>query len=181
MAHNGEINTLRGNLNSLRAREPHLKSEIIGDDIKKLLPLVPGGQSDSASLDNMFELLVAAGRSLPHAMMMLMPQAWGQKHYLGRDVRGFFEYESMLMEPWDGPAAVAFSDGVNAGAILDRNGLRPARYTLCKDGLFVMASETGVLDLRDDEVEEKGRLKPGEIIYLDLEKLFTWIWKTTEF
>ena len=169
LAHNGEINTLRGNLNSLRAREPHLKSEIIGDDLQKLLPLVPGGQSDSASLDNMFELLVAAGRSLPHAMMMLMPQAWGQKHYLGRDVRGFFEYESMLMEPWDGPAAVAFSDGVNAGAILDRNGLRPARYTLCKDGLFVMASETGVLDLHDDEVEEKGRLKPGEIIYLDLE------------
>ncbi len=169
LAHNGEINTLRGNLNSLRAREPHLKSEIIGDDLQKLLPLVPAGQSDSASLDNMFELLVAAGRSLPHAMMMLMPQAWGKKHYLGRDVRGFFEYESMLMEPWDGPAAVAFSDGVNAGAILDRNGLRPSRYTLCKDGLFVMASETGVLDLRDDEVEEKGRLKPGEIIYLDLE------------
>ena len=169
LAHNGEINTLRGNLNSLRAREPHLKSDIIGDDLQKLLPLVPAGQSDSASLDNMFELLVAAGRSLPHAMMMLMPQAWGKKHYLGRDVRGFFEYESMLMEPWDGPAAVTFSDGVNAGAILDRNGLRPARYTLCKDGLFVMASETGVLDLRDDEVEEKGRLKPGEIIYLDLE------------
>ena len=169
LAHNGEINTLRGNLNSLRAREPHLKSDIIGDDLQKLLPLVPAGQSDSASLDNMFELLVAAGRSLPHAMMLLMPQAWGKKHYLGRDVRGFFEYESMLMEPWDGPAAVAFSDGVNAGAILDRNGLRPARYTLCKDGLFVMASETGVLDLRDDEVEEKGRLKPGEIIYLDLE------------
>ena len=169
LAHNGEINTLRGNLNSLKAREPHLKSDVIGDDLKKLLPLIPAGQSDSACLDNMFELLVAAGRSLPHAMMMLMPQAWGAKHYLGRDVRGFFEYESMLMEPWDGPAAVAFSDGVNAGAILDRNGLRPARYTLCKDGLFVMASETGVLDLRDDEIEEKGRLKPGEIIYLDLE------------
>ncbi|MBR4398746.1 MAG: glutamate synthase large subunit [Fibrobacter sp.] len=169
LAHNGEINTLRGNLNSLRAREPLLKSDVIGDDLQKLLPLIMPGQSDSASLDNMFELLVAAGRSLPHAMMMLLPQAWGQKHYLGRDVRGFFEYESMLMEPWDGPAAVAFSDGVNAGAILDRNGLRPARYTLCKDGLFVMASETGVLDLQDDEVEEKGRLKPGEIIYLDLE------------
>ena len=169
LAHNGEINTLRGNLNSLRAREPLLKSEVIGEDLPKLLPLIMPGQSDSASLDNMFELLVAAGRSLPHAMMMLLPQAWGQKHYLGRDVRGFFEYESMLMEPWDGPAAVAFSDGVNAGAILDRNGLRPARYTLCKDGLFVMASETGVLDLQDDEVEEKGRLKPGEIIYLDLE------------
>ncbi|MBR4559089.1 MAG: glutamate synthase large subunit [Fibrobacter sp.] len=169
LAHNGEINTLRGNLNSLKSREPHLKSDIIGDDLQKLLPLIPAGQSDSACLDNMFELLVAAGRSLPHAMMMLMPQAWGQKHYLGRDVRGFFEYESMLMEPWDGPAAVAFTDGVNAGAILDRNGLRPARYTLCKDGLFVMASETGVLDLNDADVEEKGRLKPGEIIYLDIE------------
>lgn len=169
LAHNGEINTLRGNLNSLRAREPHLKSDVIGDDLPKLLPLVSAGQSDSACLDNMFELLVAAGRSLPHAMMMMMPQAWGKKHYMGRDVRGFFEYESMLMEPWDGPAAVAFSDGVNAGAILDRNGLRPARYTLCKDGLFVMASETGVLDLLESEVEEKGRLKPGEIIYLDLE------------
>ena len=169
LAHNGEINTLRGNLNSLKAREPYLKSDRIGEDLLKCLPLIAAGQSDSASLDNMFELLVAAGRSLPHAMLMMMPQAWGQKHYLGRDVRGFFEYESMLMEPWDGPAAVAFSDGVNAGAILDRNGLRPARYTLCKDGLFVMASETGVLDIDDDQVEEKGRLKPGEIIYLDIE------------
>ncbi len=169
LAHNGEINTLRGNLNSLKAREPYLKSDRIGEDLQKCLPLIAAGQSDSASLDNMFELLVAAGRSLPHAMLMMMPQAWGQKHYLGRDVRGFFEYESMLMEPWDGPAAVAFSDGVNAGAILDRNGLRPARYTLCKDGLFVMASETGVLDIDDDQVEEKGRLKPGEIIYLDIE------------
>ena len=169
LAHNGEINTLRGNLNSLKAREPYLKSDRIGEDLQKCLPLIAAGQSDSASLDNMFELLVAAGRSLPHAMLMMMPQAWGAKHYLGRDVRGFFEYESMLMEPWDGPAAVAFSDGVNAGAILDRNGLRPARYTLCKDGLFVMASETGVLDINDDQVEEKGRLKPGEIIYLDIE------------
>lgn len=169
LAHNGEINTLRGNLNSLKAREPYLKSDRIGDDLKKCLPLISAGQSDSACLDNMFELLVTAGRTLPHAMLMMMPQAWGEKHYLGRDVRGFFEYESMLMEPWDGPAAVAFSDGVNAGAILDRNGLRPARYTLCKNGLFVMASETGVLDIDDDQVEEKGRLKPGEIIYLDIE------------
>ncbi|MCQ2125281.1 MAG: glutamate synthase large subunit [Fibrobacter sp.] len=169
LAHNGEINTLRGNLNSLKAREPHLKSERFGEDLQKLLPLISAGQSDSASLDNMFELLVAAGRSLPHAILMMMPQAWGAKHYMGRDVRGFFEYESMLMEPWDGPAAVAFSDGINAGAILDRNGLRPARYTLCKDGLFVMASETGVLDINDADVEEKGRLKPGEIIYLDIE------------
>ena len=169
LAHNGEINTLRGNLNSLKAREPYLKSDRIGEELQKCLPLIAAGQSDSASLDNMFELLVAAGRTLPHAILMMMPQAWGKKHYLGRDVRGFFEYESMLMEPWDGPAAVAFSDGVNAGAILDRNGLRPARYTLCKNGLFVMASETGVLDIDDDQVEEKGRLKPGEIIYLDIE------------
>ncbi len=168
LAHNGEINTLRGNLNQLRAREPHLASELFGDDIAKLLPLIAPGQSDSACLDNMFELLVAAGRDLSHAMLMLMPQAWGKNYYLGRDVRGFFEYHSALMEPWDGPAAVAFSDGVNAGAILDRNGLRPARYTLCRDGLFVLASETGVLDIPAAEVVRKGRLRPGEMIYLDL-------------
>ncbi len=169
LAHNGEINTLRGNLNSLRAREPFLASELFGDDMAKLLPLVAPGQSDSASLDNMFELLVAAGRDLAHALLMLMPQAWGKNYHLGRDVRGFFEYHSALMEPWDGPAAVAASDGVNACAILDRNGLRPARYTLCRDGLFVLASETGVLDLDPAEVVRKGRLRPGEMIYLDLE------------
>lgn len=170
LAHNGEINTLRGNLNQLRSREPFLKCEELGDDVKKLLPLIDAGQSDSACLDNMFELLVAAGRSLPHAMLMLIPQAWGKNYHLGRDVRGFFDYHSALMEPWDGPAAVAFSDGVNAGAILDRNGLRPARYSLTKDGIFVLASETGVLDLKSSEIVRKGRLKPGEMIYCDLEK-----------
>ena len=169
LAHNGEINTLRGNLNAMRARERLLKSPLFGDDLAKLLPLIEPGQSDSASLDNMFELLVAAGRSPEHAMLMLIPQAWGAKYYMGRDVRGFFEYHSALMEPWDGPAAIAFSDGVNAGAILDRNGLRPARYTKCKDGLFVLASETGVLDIPAEDVELKGRLKPGEIILLDME------------
>ncbi len=169
LAHNGEINTLRGNLNAMRAREHLLKSPLFGDDLVKLLPLIEPGQSDSASLDNMFELLVAAGRSPEHAMLMLIPQAWGAKYYMGRDVRGFFEYHSALMEPWDGPAAIAFSDGVNAGAILDRNGLRPARYTKCKDGLFVLASETGVLDIPAEDVELKGRLKPGEIILLDME------------
>ena len=169
LAHNGEINTLRGNLNHLRSRESSLASDLFGDDMKKLLPLIPAGQSDSACLDNMFELLVAAGRPLSHAMLMLMPQAWGKNYHLGRDVRGFFEYHSALMEPWDGPAAVAFSDGVNAGAILDRNGLRPARYTLCRDGLFVLASETGVLDIPASEVVRKGRLRPGEMLYLDLE------------
>ncbi|MDR0932432.1 MAG: glutamate synthase large subunit [Victivallales bacterium] len=169
LAHNGEINTLRGNLNNLRSREPYLASKLFGDDMAKLLPLVAPGQSDSASLDNVFELLVASGRDLAHAMLMLIPQAWGKNYYLGRDVRGFFEYHSALMEPWDGPAAVAASDGVNACAILDRNGLRPARYTLCKDGLFVLASETGVLDIEPAEVVSKGRLYPGGMIFLDLE------------
>ncbi len=169
LAHNGEINTLRGNLNQLRSRESFLKSELLGGDVAKLLPLIDAGQSDSACLDNMFELLVASGRSLPHAMLMLMPQAWGKNYHLGRDVRGFFEYHSSLMEPWDGPAAVAFSDGVNAGAILDRNGLRPARYSLTTDNLFVLASETGVLDLEPSEIVRKGRLKPGEMIFCDLE------------
>ncbi len=169
LAHNGEINTLKGNLNHLKSREPHLASPLFGDDVEKLLPLIAPGQSDSASLDNMFELLVAAGRDLAHAMLMLIPQAWGKKYHLGRDVRAFFEYHSALMEPWDGPAAVAASDGVNACAILDRNGLRPARYTLCKDGLFVLASETGVLDIDPANVVKKGRLRPGGMIFLDLE------------
>ena len=169
LAHNGEINTLRGNLNALRAREPYLDSPLFGDDLQKLLPLITATQSDSASLDNMFELLTQTGRSMSHAMLMLLPQAWGVKYRLGRDMRGFFEYHSALMEPWDGPAAVAFSDGVNAGAILDRNGLRPARWTLMEDGLFVLSSETGVLDLDPAQVQRKGRLKPGETLFCDLE------------
>ena len=169
LAHNGEINTLRGNLNFLRAREPYFASPLFGDELKKLLPLIEGNQSDSASLDNMLELLVMAGRSLPHAMLMLLPQAWGKNYHMSNDVRGFFEYHSALMEPWDGPAAVAFSDGINAGAILDRNGLRPARYSLTRDNIFVLASESGVLDLPESEVVRKGRLGPGEMIYLDME------------
>jgi len=169
LAHNGEINTLRGNLNALKARERLLKSELLGDDLKKLLPLIEPGQSDSACLDNMLELLTAAGRPIEHAMLMLIPQAWGANYYMGRDVRGFFEYHSALMEPWDGPAAVVFTDGINPGAILDRNGLRPARYTKCKNGLFILASEEGVLDIPVQDVESKGRLKPGEILFLDLE------------
>ncbi len=168
LAHNGEINTLRGNLNALKSRESLMSSPLFGDDLKKLLPLIQPGQSDSASLDNMLELLVAAGRPIEHAMLMLIPQAWGDKYYLGRDVRGFFEYHSALMEPWDGPAAVAFTDGINLGAILDRNGLRPARYTQTRDGLVVLASETGVLDIPAEEVICHGRLKPGEILLLDL-------------
>ena len=168
IAHNGEINALKGNLNALAAREPSLSSPLFGDELKKLLPVVHQGQSDSASLDNMFELLVAAGRDAPHAMMMLVPQAWGAKYHMGNDVRAFYEYHSALMEPWDGPAAIAFTDGVSLGATLDRNGLRPARWTLTKDGLFVLASETGVLDVPPANVARHGRLKPGSILWLDL-------------
>lgn len=168
LAHNGEINTVRGNLNHARTREAFLESPLFGDDLKKLLPLIDETQNDSACLDNMVELLVQAGRWLPHAMMMLIPQAWGKNYHMGRDVRGFFDYHSALSEPWDGPAAVTFTDGVGAGAMLDRNGLRPARYSLTRDGLFVLASETGVLDLDPAQVVCRGRLKPGEILWCDL-------------
>ncbi|MBR4615836.1 MAG: glutamate synthase subunit alpha, partial [Kiritimatiellae bacterium] len=170
IAHNGEINALKGNLNALAAREGSLVSPLFGDELKKLLPVVHGGQSDSASLDNVFELLVAAGRDAPHAMMMLIPQAWGAKYHVGHDVRAFYEYHSTLMEPWDGPAAVCFTDGTGLGAALDRNGLRPARWTLTKSGLFVLASETGVLDIAPEEVERHGRLRPGALLWLDLAK-----------
>ena len=169
IAHNGEINALKGSLNALAAREPSLASPLFGDELKKLLPVVHAGQSDSASLDNMFELLVAAGRDAPHAMMMLVPQAWGAKYHMGHDVRAFYEYHSALMEPWDGPAALAFTDGNGLGATLDRNGLRPARWTLTKDGLFVLASETGVLDIPAESVARRGRVKPGAMLWLDLE------------
>ena len=153
----------------MRMHERQLASPRFGEELRKLFPLIEPGLSDSACLDNMFELLVSSGRSMEHAMLMLLPQAWGEKYYMGRDVRGFFEYHSALMEPWDGPAAVVFSDGVNAGAVLDRNGLRPARYTLCEDGTFVLASEAGVLDIAAENVVKHGRLSPGEMIYLDME------------
>ena len=170
IAHNGEINTLRGNLNQNRGREAFFASPLFGDDMQKVLPLIGEGMSDSASLDNMVELLSAAGRWLPHVMMMLIPQAWGPNYHLGRDVRGFFDYHSVQTEPWDGPAAIAFSDGRGVGAVIDRNGLRPARYTLTSGGLFVLASETGVIDIPAEEVVRKGRLRPGEIIWADLTK-----------
>ena len=168
LAHNGEINTIRGNLNQLRAREKSLASTLLGKNLEAVLPLIDDCQSDSASLDNIFELLVAAGRDPAHAMLMLMPQAWGEKYHMGHDVRGFYEYHSALMEPWDGPAAVAFTDGISAGAALDRNGLRPARWTLTKDNLFILASETGVLDIKAEDIVRHGRVKPGSMIFLDL-------------
>ena len=169
LAHNGEINTLRGNLNQARAREAFLNCGFLQADLPKLLPLIDGRQSDSACLDNMAELLTMAGRWLPHVMMMLIPQAWGENYHVTRDIRGFFDYHSTLVEPWDGPAAIAFTDGLGCGAMLDRNGLRPARYTLTKGGLFVLSSETGVLDLPSAEIVRHGRLKPGEILWCDLQ------------
>ncbi len=168
LAHNGEINTLRGNLNQMQARERALASDLFGPEIPKLLPVVEPGGSDSACLDNVLELLALAGRSLPHAMMMLIPEAWGTKYPIGPDQRGFFEYHAGLMEPWDGPATVAFTDGRLAGAILDRNGLRPARYTITRDGFIVLASETGVLDLPPESIVEKGALRPGQMLVVDM-------------
>ncbi len=170
LAHNGEINTLRGNLNLIRSRESSLESDLFGHDIKKILPVIDETGSDSSCLDNALELLVNGGRALPHSMMMLVPEAWGSKYPIGHDERGFFEYHAGLMEPWDGPAAIAFSDGIQVGASLDRNGLRPARYTITKDGFMVFASEVGVLDLPPDEVVEKGALRPGQMILVDLNK-----------
>ncbi len=170
LAHNGEINTLRGNRNWMRSRERNLTSAVLGEDVRKVVPVVEPGGSDSASLDNVLELLVAGGRELPHAMLMLIPQAWGLKYPIGPDLRGFFEYHAGLMEPWDGPAAVVFMDGRLVGALLDRNGLRPGRYTLTRDGFIVFASETGVLDLPPAQVAEKGSLRPGQMLLVDLEQ-----------
>ena len=167
MAHNGEVNTLRGNLNQMSALEDNLESPLFGDDIRKLLPVIPAGQSDSASLDNALELLYTGGRSLPHSMMMLIPQAFGDRYFIGEDLRGFYDYHSGFMAPWDGPAAVCFSNGLGAGAILDRNGLRPARYEVLDDGLFILASEAGVADTDPAHVVKRGCLRPGEIVWID--------------
>ncbi len=170
LAHNGEINTLRGNINRMRAREALLASDLFGADIEKIKPVLLAGGSDSAMLDNVLELLVMGGRSLPHAMMMLVPEAWGSKFLLGEDKRAFYEYHSAVMEPWDGPAALVFSDGRYVGATLDRNGLRPARYTVTRDGLVVLASETGVLDLPAESILSRGRLQPGRMFLVDLDQ-----------
>ena len=167
LAHNGEINTLRGNMNWLRAREGLLKSNLFGDDIKKIFPVIVPGGSDSATIDNVFELLVLAGRSLPHAMMMLIPSAWQQNKLMEKKLKDFYKYHACLTEPWDGPAAIAFTDGNSVGAVLDRNGLRPARYIVTKKGLVVMASEVGVLDIKADDILISGRLEPGKIFFID--------------
>jgi glutamate synthase domain-containing protein 2/glutamate synthase domain-containing protein 1/glutamate synthase domain-containing protein 3 len=167
IAHNGEINTLRGNVNWMHARERLLASPLFGEDLKKLLPVITPGGSDSAMFDNTLELLVAGGRSVAHAMMMLIPEAWQNDPLMPDEKKAFYQYHSSLMEPWDGPASIAFSDGTVIGAVLDRNGLRPSRYVVTKGGLVVMASEVGVLDIPPDEVASKGRLQPGRMFLVD--------------
>ncbi|MEA2062695.1 MAG: glutamate synthase large subunit, partial [Gemmatimonadota bacterium] len=167
LAHNGEINTLRGNINWMRAREATISSPLFGDKIKQLLPIITPGGSDSMALDNMVEMLSACGRSLPHTLMMLIPEAWGEKYQMSQDKRGFYEYHSILMEPWDGPAAIAFTDGEIIGGCLDRNGLRPARYVVTDDDLIVMASEVGVLDFPPEKIKSKGRIGPGQMLLVD--------------
>ena len=169
LAHNGEINTLRGNVQWMRSREQNFASPLFGPEIQKIVPVIEAGGSDSASLDNALELLERNGRSLWHSMMMLIPQAWGEMYPMGPDLRGFFEYHAGLVEPWDGPAAVAFSDGKHVGAVLDRNGLRPARFTITKDRMLVFASEAGVLDIEPERIAECGALRPGQMLLVDLE------------
>ncbi len=169
IAHNGEINTLRGNINWMHARESLFESDAFGDDIQKILPIVDPNGSDSAMFDNVLELLVLAGRSLPHAMMMMIPEPWTNHESMSDEKKAFYEYHSCLMEPWDGPACIAFTDGVRIGASLDRNGLRPSRYYVTKDDHVIMASEVGVLDIAPENILEKGRLQPGRMFYIDTE------------
>jgi glutamate synthase (ferredoxin) len=170
LCHNGEINTLRGNINWMRARETLFASPLFGEDIKKLHPIIDETGSDSAMFDNTLELLVLAGRSLPHAMMMMVPEPWSAHDFMSPEMKAFYEYHACLMEPWDGPASMAFTDGRQIGAILDRNGLRPSRYYVTHDDLVIMASEVGVLDVAPELVKLKGRLQPGRMFLCDLEQ-----------
>ncbi len=167
IAHNGEINTLKGNINWMHARQSLLQSPLFGDDLKKLFPIIAPDGSDSANFDNAVELLLQSGRSLPHAMAMLIPEAWAGNPHMRPEKRAFYEYHACLMEPWDGPAAIAFTDGRVIGAILDRNGLRPGRYVVTNDDHVIMASEAGVLDIEPEQVKMKGRLQPGKMFLVD--------------
>ncbi|MDD5512439.1 MAG: glutamate synthase large subunit [Candidatus Omnitrophica bacterium] len=170
LAHNGEINTLRGNINWMRARESLLESGLFGKELKKSLPAIVPQGSDSAAIDNVFELLVLAGRSLPQVMMMLLPLAWEQNRLMDKKLRDFYTYHACLIEPWDGPAAIAFSDGTRIGAVLDRNGLRPARYLVTKNDYVIMASEMGVLDIDPSLILRSGRLEPGKMLFVDTQE-----------
>ena len=170
ICHNGEINTLRGNVNWIRARQQAIASTVLGDDLDKIWPLIYDGQSDSASFDNALELLVMGGYSLAHAMMLMIPEAWAGNPLMDEDRRAFYEYHAALMEPWDGPAAMAFTDGRQIGATLDRNGLRPARYIVTDDDFVIMASEVGVLDIPERKIVKKWRLQPGKMLLVDIEQ-----------
>ncbi len=170
IAHNGEINTLRGNVNWMHARQNLCESELFGADIKKLMPVICEDGSDSAMFDNCLEFLALSGRSLPHSVMMMIPEPWGSHESMSPEMKAFYEFHSCLMEPWDGPACISFTDGVRIGAILDRNGLRPSRYYVTKDDRVIMASEVGVLDVPADQILQKGRLQPGRMFLVDTEE-----------
>ncbi|MEP5937827.1 MAG: glutamate synthase large subunit [Erythrobacter sp.] len=170
VAHNGEINTVRGNVNWMNARRRTMESKLLGPDLDKMWPVIPHGQSDTACLDNALELLLAGGYSLAHAMMMMVPEAWAKNEQMDPARRSFYEYHAALMEPWDGPAAVAFTDGRQIGATLDRNGLRPARYCVTKDDLVCLSSESGVLPFAEEDITRKWRLQPGKMLLIDLEQ-----------
>jgi glutamate synthase (ferredoxin) len=170
VCHNGEINTLRGNINWMRARQMIFESELFGEDIDKIRPIIDADGSDSGMFDNALEMLVLTGRSLPHAVMMMIPEPWSSHESMSDEKKAFYEYHSCLMEPWDGPASIAFTDGTRIGAVLDRNGLRPSRYYITKDDVVIMASEVGVLDVAPERVLQKGRLQPGRMFLVDMEE-----------
>jgi glutamate synthase (ferredoxin) len=170
MCHNGEINTYRGNVSRMQAREELLESDFFGPDIKKILPVILPGKSDSSSMDMVVELLLATGRSLPEVMMMLVPEAWEKHASMDEGKKAFYQYNSCIMEPWDGPASIPFTDGKFIGALLDRNGLRPSRYSVTKDGYVVMSSETGVLDIAPENIERHGRLEPGKMFLVNMDE-----------
>ena len=170
MSHNGEINTLRGNMNWMRAREGVVASDLFGDDLPKLFPIIEPDCSDSGIFDNVLEFLLMTGRSLQEAMMMMIPEAWQKHDTMPENKRAFYEYHSAVMEPWDGPASITFTDGRYIGAVLDRNGLRPSRYYLTHDDRVIMASEVGVLPVDPENVKDKGRLQPGRMFLVDFEQ-----------
>ena len=167
MSHNGEINTLRGNVNWMHARQAQLASPLFGDDLRKILPIIQEDGSDSGMFDNCLEFLVLAGRALPHAVMMMIPEPWENHESMSAEKRAFYEYHACMMEPWDGPASISFTDGICVGAVLDRNGLRPSRYYVTKDDRVIMASEVGVVDVDPANVAFKGRLQPGRMFFVD--------------
>jgi glutamate synthase (NADPH/NADH) large chain len=170
IAHNGEINTVRGNVNWMNARRRTMESDLLGPDLDKMWPLITHGQSDTACLDNALELLVAGGYPLPQAVMMLIPEAWAGNPLMDPERKAFYEYHAALMEPWDGPAAIAFTDGRQIGATLDRNGLRPARFVVTDDDHVIMASESGVLPVPEENIVRKWRLQPGKMLLIDIEQ-----------